>query len=72
MLISEVLKVFKKQLDEFIEENKNEEHKPDEPAEVGNFYIYHWGEYYLVDTDKSYWYIEDDGTVVYRINDLKE
>ena len=33
------------------------------------FYIMIGDEYHYVDMENSYWYLEDDGTVVFRVND---
>ena len=42
-----------------------------ENDDIGKFYIMicENGGYYQVDMENSYWYEEDDGTVVFRVND---
>lgn len=63
MKIKEILKLFKKDTDEFIK-NFGEETSDDDC-----FCVMVGDTYYLVDIKNSYWYHEDDGTVVFRIND---
>lgn len=71
MKIKETLKAFEEDLKEFLKFEGDNEHNPLEEEDVGKFYIMicEDGSYYRVDMDNSYWYHEDDGTVVFRVND---
>lgn len=72
MKVVNILKPFIKELVNFIKEFGNEEHEPLDKDDIGRFYIMicEDGSYYQVDMDNSYWYIEDDGCVVFRVNDI--
>ena len=63
MKIKEILKLFKEDLEKFLEENGNDVSDDD------CFYVMIDDTYYGVDIKNSYWYFEDDGTVVFRVND---
>lgn len=63
MKIKEILNLFKKDTDEFLK-NFGEETSDDDC-----FYVMVGDTYYSVDIKNSCWYHEDDGTVVFRIND---
>ena len=71
MKIKEVLKSFCEELKEFLETDGNKQHNPLEYEDIGKFYIMicEDGSYYQVDMNNSYWYYEDDGTIVFRVND---
>lgn len=71
MKINEVLKPFVNELKEFLMRYENEEHSPLEKEDIGKFYIMICkdGSYYQVDMDNNYWYVEDDGCLVFRVND---
>ena len=72
MKIKEILKPFVEETKKFIRDFGNETHRPLESDDVGKFYIMicENGGYYQVDMENSYWYEEDDGTVVFRVNDI--
>ena len=72
MKIKEVLKPFVEGTKEFIRDFGNKTHKPLENDDIGKFYIMICENegYYQVDMENSYWYEEDDGTVVFRVNDI--
>lgn len=72
MKIKEVLKPFVEETKEFLRDFGNKKHKPLENDDVGKFYIMICENegYYQVDMENSYWYEEDDGTVVFRVNDI--
>lgn len=63
MKIKNILKLFKENLDKFLDFYGNDTSDDD------CFYIMIDDTYYAVDIKNSYWYYEDDGTVVFRIND---
>jgi hypothetical protein len=69
--IKDVLKPFCDDLKSFLNFCGNDEHRPLEVEDIGKFYIMicEDGSYYQVDMDNSYWYEEDDGTIVFRVND---
>lgn len=71
MKIKEVLKPFFEECKEFIKNFGDNEHRPLEEEDIGEFYIMicEIDSYYRVDMKNSYWYEEDDGTVVFRVND---
>ena len=71
MKIKEILKPFVEKTKEFIRDFGNKTHRPLENDDIGKFYIMicENGGYYQVDMENSYWYEEDDGTVVFRVND---
>lgn len=71
MKINEVLKAFFVELDCFLSRWGNIEHHPLDEEDIGKFYIMicEDGSYYQVDMDNSYWYVEDDGCLVFRVND---
>lgn len=71
MKINEVLKPFVNELKEFLMRYENEEHHPLDEEDIGKFYIMICDDesYYQVDMDNSYWYVEDDGCLVFRVND---
>ena len=71
MKIKEVLKPFVEETKKFIKDFGNNKHIPIENDDIGKFYIMicKYGEYYQVNMENSYWYEEDDGTVVFRVND---
>lgn len=66
MKVKQILKLFKNNLEDFL--NKHGEEMLDDDC----FYVMICadGSYYQVDINESYWYIEDDGTVVFRVNDI--
>lgn len=66
MKIRQILKLFKDDFDNFID------YYGDNESDDDCFYVLNceYGEYYKVDISNSYWYFEDDGTVVFRINDM--
>lgn len=63
MKIVNILKPFVNDLVNFIDEFGNETSDDD------CFYIMIDDTYYSVQIKNSYWYYEDDGTVVFRVND---
>lgn len=65
MYVIDVLREFIKDFDEFLSRSKNS------VCEEG-FYVLINDYYILVDPRISYWRLEDDGTVVYVINDEDE
>ena len=71
MKVKEILKPFVEKTKEFIRDFGNKTHRPLENDDIGKFYIMicENGGYYQVDMENSYWYEEDDGTVVFRVND---
>ena len=72
MKIKEILKPFVEETKEFLKDFGNKKHMPLENDDIGKFYIMicENGVYYQVDMKNSYWYEEDDGTVVFRVNDI--
>ena len=62
MYVIDVLRGFIKDFDEFLGNHKKD------ACEEG-FYIMIGDEYIYVDMENSYWYLEDDGTVVFRVNE---
>lgn len=70
MKVKDILEEFCDNLKEFLEHFGDEKHEPLE-EEDDQFYIMicEDGSYYQVDMDRSYWYKEDDGTIVFRVND---
>ena len=70
MKIKEILKPFKEELEEFIKNFGDKEHSPDKEEYKDIFYIYVEEVYFPVDMKNSYWYEEDDGTIVFRVNDM--
>ena len=62
MKVINVMKDFIENMDSFLKHNKHDD------CEDG-LYIMIGDNYFLVDMDNSYWYLEDDGTVVFRVND---
>lgn len=72
MKIKEILKPFVEETKEFIRDFGNKTHNPLENDDIGKFYIMicENAGYYQVDMENSYWYEEDDGTVVFRVNDI--
>lgn len=65
MEIKEILKEFNKQLNDFF----NEERKNKPIAFQVDWRCEEFNEP-IVDMNWSYWYFEDDGTIVFRINDI--
>ena len=63
MKFNEILKPFKENFERFLK-NFGEDTSDDDC-----FYIMIDDDYYKVDIKDSYWYHEDDGTVVFRVND---
>lgn len=63
MKIKEILKPFVEILEKYLN-NFGEDISDDDC-----FYVMIDDNYYQVDMRDSYWYEEDDGTVVFRIND---
>lgn len=63
MKVVNILKPFVNDLVNFIDEFGNETSDDD------CFYIMIDDTYYSVQIKNSYWYYEDDGTVVFRVND---
>ena len=64
MKVLAILEPFVKDLYDFIMFNGNTETED-------NFFSIQYGDIYIeVDMNNSYWYFEDDGTVVFRLNDL--
>ena len=70
MKIGEMLKPLRDQLDKFMYEFKEIEHIPDDPDNINCIFFMYGDTYILVEPERSYWYKEDDGTVVYRINEV--
>ena len=62
MYVIDVLKDFIKDFETFVGTHKKE------TCEEG-FYIMISDTYHYVNMENSYWYLEDDGTVVFRVND---
>lgn len=52
------------------ETNKFIQEFGEETSDDNCFYIMIDDTYYSVDIKNSYWYHEDDGTVVFRVNDI--
>lgn len=67
--INDILKPFEEQLQNFMREKEGLNHCPDN-LEKGCFFFMYGDDYILVEPDRSYWYEEDDGTIVYRINEI--
>ena len=65
MYVISVLKEFIKDFEDFVKRNM------DNKCEEG-FYVLIDDYYILVDMKKSYWRLEDDGTVVFVVNDNDE
>lgn len=63
MRICEILKPFRNNLLDFLETFGKETSDDD------CFYVMIGNDYIHVDIRESYWYYEDDGTVVFRVND---
>lgn len=63
MKVNQILKPFFENLKDFLE-NFGQETSDDDC-----FYVMIGAEYHQVDLKNSYWYHEDDGTVVFRVND---
>ena len=63
MKVKDILILMKQNLDEFIE-NYGEDISDDDC-----FYVMIGDAYFSVNMKDSYWYYEDDGTVVFRVND---
>jgi len=70
MMINDILKPFCEQLKKFMQEKEGVEHTPDNLEANGCFFIMYGDTYILVEPERSYWYEEDDGTIVYRINEI--
>lgn len=70
MKITDVLKPFMNQLKDFMNSKEGLEHEPDDDWNNGMFFFMFGDTYIPVEIDKSYWYEEDDGTIVYRINEI--
>lgn len=64
MKVKEILKLFKEDFHSFLE------NFGDETSDDDCFYVMIGDDYYAVDIKNSYWYHEDDGTVVFRVNDF--
>lgn len=71
MNINKVLKPFVNELRNFLFRWGDVDHQPLDEEDIGKFYIMICddGSYYQVNMDNSYWYIEDDGCLVFRVND---
>lgn len=70
MKINDILKPFCKQLKDFMNEKEGKEQEPDS-FDISDSFFFIFGDTYIhVDPELSYWYEEDDGTIVYRINEL--
>lgn len=71
MKINETLKPFVNELKGFLLRWGDEEHSPLDEEDIGKFYIMICddGSYYQVNMNDSYWYVEDDGCLVFRVND---
>lgn len=65
MKVKHILKLFKNNLEEFLDKYG------EEVSDDDCFYVMICadGSYYNVNIKDSYWIIEDDGTVVFRVND---
>lgn len=63
MKINKILKPFKENLDKFLD------YYGDHTSDADCFYVMIDDVYYAVEIKDSYWYHEDDGTVVFRVND---
>ena len=63
MKINKILKPFKENLDKFLD------CWGDDISDDDCFYIMIDDTYFAVEIKDSYWYFEDDGTVVFRVND---
>lgn len=70
MKIKEVLKPFKENFEHFLEYFGEEEQGAEGECNENEIYILIEDMYYLVDMEHSYWYHEDDGTIVFRVNDI--
>lgn len=72
MKIKNILKPFINDLKSFLKNNGEEDFVNfDEYENIDSFYIMicNDGSYYKVNMNHSYWYLEDDGTIVFRVND---
>lgn len=63
MKVSQILKPFCENLEYFLR------NFGDDTSDDDCFYVMIGDEYHQVDLRDSYWYHEDDGTVVFRVND---
>ena len=70
MKIIDVLKPFIDELSEFLKYNGKDEQEAIDENIDGTIYIMIDDEYIAVDMNNSYWYHEDDGTIVFRVNDM--
>lgn len=69
MKIKEVLKPFVEDLNSFLDFFGDKEQEGIDDNINGEIYIMIDDNYFLVDMKDSYWYHEDDGTIVFRVND---
>lgn len=70
MKINDVLRPFVQELNSFLEHFGNKNQQATEDIIDGEIYIMIGDDYINVDMKRSYWYHEDDGTVVFRVNDM--
>ena len=69
MKIKDVLNPFVQELNSFLEHFGESEQEPTDECLDGEIYIMLGNNYILVNMIHSYWYHEDDGTIVFRVND---
>ena len=69
MKIKEILKPLIDDLISMIGTHGNEWHCPDDSELKDMVYVMIGDDYIPVDVNNSYWTLEDDGTIVFRIND---
>lgn len=72
MKIKDVLKPFVQELNSFLEHHGNKNQQATEDIIDGEIYIMIGNDYINVNMRKSYWYHEDDGTIVFRVNDMTD
>lgn len=70
MKIKNVLRPFVDELVSFLDNYGDKEQEATENIIDGEIYIMIEDEYFNVDMINSYWYHEDDGTIVFRVNDI--
>lgn len=68
MKVKDILYNFIEETKRFIH-NDGEEDTQDYDNKDDDFYIMFDDSYFRIDMDSSYWILEDDGTVVFRVND---
>ena len=70
MQIKNILKPFVQELESFLKDYGEKEQEATEDIIDGEIYIMIGNDYHSVDMERSYWYHEDDGTIVFRVNDM--